>query len=100
MLDESSYDPRGSFRTEREFSAAPIFKDVHLFLHDVGGISQRALEKFRRLESRRSDFLKAETREFLARPALRALEEGGVRRKNVFDAANGLEFRHGQKLYI
>ena len=94
MFDEGPYHTGGPFRPERQFSAAPVFEHVHFFLDNISGSAEGSLKEFNRFESRRTDFLIAETRKKRSRDGFKVLKFSRVDGKYVFGAANSLIFGH------
>ena len=94
MFDESPYHAGGAFRSQGEFSTAPILEDIHFFLDHVGTFTEGPLKKIDGFKGGRANFPVAEAGKELSRGRFQALEFAGVVGKNIFGAANRLEFRH------
>ena len=60
VLKKSAHRTRRPFRAQGNGAAAFVVEGIHFFLHNVGGITDGALEQLRVLENRRANFMVAE----------------------------------------
>src|SRR5688572_10474074 len=93
VRDDRSHDARGRFGPQRQLIAALIGEGIHLLLHDVGVLADRALEEIRALYERHADFLVAVCSEQLAGRALQMLPRADLRGQDIVHAANRLDRR-------
>ena len=99
MLDERPYDAGSPFRTQREFPAAAVFKDIHFFLDHVCGFAEGTLKKIDGFKGRGPDLREPEALEKAPSGIFQGLKLSRIGRKDILGAANRLIFHHGAELY-
>ena len=92
--DERARDASRGLGAHRDHLAAAIGKSVHLLRDHVGGVAERALEDFRRLEDRHRDFEIAVALGDGARGLDHMAMAPAVVGQKIACAANRLQCRH------
>ena len=92
VLFTGAHTGRRTFGPQGQAVAIAIFKGVHLFLDNIGDLTDGALEQFGLLQNRKADFTVAVACKQVLKLAFQILPEGRIIRQKIVHAANRLNF--------